>query len=156
MSLRQAIKGLIVVAAVMFGASASAFAHAGHPHAQSSASPAIPALTSAVSGPVAPQSVADISGAVARSSSTQLDEPGTSERSFRSAGFHTEGTACPPGACCCQGASTCSMGSHCCTSMMPDHASWASDLSDHMRYHLARLGWVYPDIVIGLDRPPKA
>ena len=40
--------------------------------------------------------------------------------------------------------------------MTPDTPSWFSDLSDQTRYHLARLNLVYPDIFIGLDRPPKA
>jgi hypothetical protein len=152
-SLTKAIKGLIVVVAVMFGASSNAFAHAGHADAQPPAS-AIVASPAWVK--VTPQSVVEISGVVARPSSIQSDEPVSSGPCIQTAAFHSGVAVCPPGACCCQGASSCGMGGHCCTSLMHDHANWTSDLSDHMRYHLARLGWVYPDIVIGLDRPPKA
>lgn len=152
MSLRQAIKGLIVVVAIMFGTSVSAFAHAGHVHAQS---PASVSMTSSVVFTAATPSDTEISAVVARPSPTPLDQPTTSGQSIQTAAFHSGVAGCPPGACCCRGASSCGMGGHCCASMMPDHANWTSDLSDHMRYHLARLGWVYPDVVIGLDRPPK-
>lgn len=153
MGLRQAIKALIIVVAVIFGITSNAFAHAGHTHAQSptAANVATPAWVT-----VSPGSFAEISGVVAGPSSIQSDEPMTSGQYIQSAAFHSGVAVCPPGACCCQGASSCGMGGHCCTSLMPDHTNWTSDLSDHMRYHLARLGWVYPDIVIGLDRPPKA
>ncbi len=152
MSLRQAIKGLIVVVAVMFGTAASAFAHAGHAHAQMSTGSSVEStgFASAVQ-----QAVEKISGAVAQPSSTNSNVPIGAGQSVQSAAFHSGVSVCPPGACCCQGASSCSMGGHCC-SMMPDPAQWPNDLSNHMRYHLARLGWVYPDVVIGLDRPPKA
>lgn len=153
MSLWQAIKGLIVVVAVMFGTTSNAFAHAGHAHAQSSSNPTF-ISAALVASPM--KAVTEMSAVVARLLSIALDQPTTSSPSMQAAAYHSGIAACPPGACCCQGASSCGMGGHCCASMMPDHANWTSDLSDHMRYHLARLGWVYPDIVIGLDRPPKA
>lgn len=153
MSLWQAIKGLIVVVAVMFGTTSNAFAHAGHAHGQLSATPS---LMSAALVTVTPKTFTDVSSVVALPLSAALDQPMTSGESFQAAAFHSGVAACPPGACCCQGASSCGMGGHCCASMMPDHANWTSDLSDHMRHHLARIGWVYPDIVLGLDRPPKA
>lgn len=152
MSLRQAIKGFIVVVAVMFGTT-SAFAHAGHVHGQS---PASASVNAAVAVTTVTPSITEISAALARPSSTRLDEPRTSVQSMKSALFHSDVAVCLPGACCCQGASSCGMGGHCCASMMPDHVLWTTDLNNHMRYHQARLGWVYPDIVIGLDRPPKA
>lgn len=153
MSLWQAFKGLIVVVAVMFGTTSTAFAHAGHAHAQSSATPTV---ISAALVTVMPKTFAGISAVVARPSFSALDQPMTSGQFIQAAAFHSGVKGCPPGACCCQGASSCGMGGHCCSSMMPDHTNWTSDLSNHTRYHLARLGWVYPDIVIGLDRPPKA
>lgn len=153
MSLWQAIKGLIVVVAVMFGTTSTAFAHAGHAHGQLSATPS---LMSAVLVTVTPKTFTDVSAVEARPLSAALDQRMTSGQSIQAASFHSGVAGCPPGACCCQGASSCGMGGHCCVSMMPDSANWTSDLSDHLRYHLARLGGVYPDIVIGLDRPPKA
>ena len=133
MSLKQAIKGLIVVIAVIFGITSNAFAHAGHAHKQS---PPSADLLSAAWVKVTPQSVI-ISGVVARPSSILSDEPVTSGPSIQTAAFHSGVAICLPGACCCQGASSCGMGGHCCASMMPDHAMWTSDLSNHMRYHLA-------------------
>lgn len=154
MSLWQAIKGLIVVVAVMFGTMSTAFAHAGHLHAQSAAS-ATPTVISAALVTVMPKTFTGIFAVVARPLSAALDQPMTSGQTIQAAAFDSGLVGCPPGVCCCQGASSCGMGGHCCSSMVPDHANWTSDLSDHTRYHLARLGWVYPDIVIGLDRPPK-
>lgn len=138
--------------AVMFGAT-NAFAHAGHVHTQSPASASVNAAATLTT--VTPH-ITEISAALARPSSNRLDGPGTYIQSMQSAPFHSDVAVCLPGACCCQGASSCGMGGNCCTSMMPDHVLWTTDLSNQMRYHQARLGWVYPDIVIGLDRPPKA
>lgn len=152
MSLRQAIKGLIVVVAVMFGASASAFAHAGHAHAQ------LPATSGAEStnySSATPEITIEFSGVFAPSLPTRSNAPVSSAELIQSSALPTGSAACPPGACCCQGASMCGMSGHCCTSMMPDD-DWAKDLSNHMRYHLPRISSVYPDIAIGLDRPPKA
>ena len=152
MSLRQAIKGLIVLVAVVFGTSINAFAHAGHEHAPSANAAWI---ASANADEVAPQANLDEAGKQALTSLAKTNGSQSTGHKLQSASFRTNGATCPPGACCCQGASSCGMGGHCCASM-PSTASWMNDLSNHMRYHLARLGWVYPDIVTGLDRPPKA
>ena len=152
MSLSQAIKGLIVVVAVVFGTSANAYAHAGHEHAQAANDTWI---TTANADAVSPQANLDEAGKHAVTSLAKTIGSVSTGYSVQSASFRTDGATCPPGACCCRGASSCGMGGHCCASM-PSTASWMNDLSNHMRYHLARLGWVYPDIVTGLDRPPKA
>lgn len=152
MSLRLAFKGLIVVVAVMFGTMASAFAHEGHAHAQMS--PASIAVTT--SGTTAtPPAAAQISATTSKLPSSNSRAPIDSDQSAKPAPSHSDGAICTAGSCCCQGASSCGMGGHCCASMMPEQSDWTRDLSNHMRYHLARLGWIYPNIIIGLDRPPK-
>lgn len=152
MNLRLAIKGLIVVVAVMFGTAANAFAHTGHVHAQMTVASAVATASSAATTLPAG---AQISATIPKFSFSKSRAPVDSDQSAKPAPLHTSGAICTSGACCCQGASSCGMSGHCCASMMPGQSDWTHDLSNHMRYHLARLGWVYPDIVIGLDRPPK-
>lgn len=151
MGLSQAIKGFIVVIAVFFGITSNAFAHAGHAHGQ-----ILAGRVASTTGPAVLMIRADVSStASSKRSSIQLHL-----RDFdllaQPEPAHTKGTICQLGACCCQTSSSCGMGAHCCASMMPDQANWTSDLSNHVRYHMARLGWAYPDIVNCLDRPPKA
>lgn len=152
MRLSQAIKGLIVVVAVIFGTAASASAHAGHDHAQLSATYT---LESSRLASAASQAGGKYSGVTVRRISTKVNAPAGAGQSVQTVSNRSGGAACAPGACCCQGASSCGMGGHC-PSMLPDTSDWINDLSHHKRYHLARMGWVYPDITTGLDRPPKA
>jgi hypothetical protein len=154
-NVRRVLEGLIVVVALFVGTTASAFAHAGHSHAQ----PASVAMPASVISTTTPTTVVQKSSDViplfatlggARADMAHPGDPlaiGTQR---------PENAPCTPGTCGCQGASMCGTGGHCCASMMPESMHWAPDYRDHMRYHLARLGWVYPDVVFGLDRPPKA
>jgi hypothetical protein len=153
-SLRQALKGLIVVVAVMLGTTTSVFAHAGHGHAQFSAS--FSTRVSANPEMSAPTALAKTFAATAHLASVKQVALNDTGETLQVETFRSGMVTCPPGVCCCQGASSCGMGSHCCASMMLVPVKWTNDFSNHMRYHLARLGWVYPDVVIGLDRPPKA
>jgi hypothetical protein len=151
-SLKLAFKGLIVVVAVMFGTMANAFAHGGHDHAgMAPASSMVTASGATASLPVAAQISVTISKLTSSNSRALID----SDQSAKPPPSHSDGAICTSGACCCQGASSCGMSGHCCASTIPSQSDWTRDLSNHMRYHLARLGWVYPDIIIGLDRPPK-
>lgn len=149
MSLKQAVWGLIVMAAVLFGSIANASAHAGHGSAHSAA-------MSAAHWSVAARNTAS-AGMSVHAPSVASTKPVGATTWIKSAPGDSGGDVCPSGTCCCcQAQSSCGMGGHCCSSMTPDTPSWFSDLSDQTRYHLARLNLVYPDIFIGLDRPPKA
>lgn len=136
--------------AVLVGTAASAFAHAGHSHAQHAA-----AITESPTATTIASSSEPVAAMIANSGDTRVDKTLSGDASAK-ANSHPDGPPCTPGACCCQGASMCGIGGHCCASMMPESMHWTRDSRDHMRYHLARLGWIYPDIYFGLDRPPKA
>ena len=152
MSLRLAIKGFIVVVAVMFGTMANAFAHGGHAHAQMSPTSVVAATRGA---PVTAPAEAQISAAILKVSSTKTHAPVDLDQAAKPARSHPDGAICATGACCCQGASSCGAGGHCGASALPGQSDWTHNLGNHMRYYLARLGRVLPDVVIGLDRPPK-
>jgi hypothetical protein len=151
-SLRLVAQGLLVVVAILFGTAANAFAHAGHADALENATVAI---SDRVIAP--PTGVGAAGDYVAHSLAKYANSAGDYDQSAHSLPQPENEAACMPGACCCQGASSCGMGGHCCASMMSSESiGWAQDFSNHMRFHLARLGSVFPDIVFGLDRPPKA
>lgn len=152
MSLRLAINGLIVLVAVLFGTMTSAVAHVGHSRALSPAAVTVHA-TPSVS---IPQAIAERSGAIVKTSEPRaldVTEVGVSAQTNPS---HLGGTGCLPGACGCQGGeSSCGMSGHCCSSL-PPQSGWTHDLSIQLRYQLAGSDFNTPDIVTGLDRPPKA
>ena len=152
MTLRRAFEGLFVVVAILVGTTASAFAHAGHSHTQHAA--AIATSSDATITPTITYSSEPVVALIWSAGDPRADRALSLDASGK-ANTHPDGPPCTPGACGCQGASMCGMGGHCCASMMPDSMHWTRDSRDHMRFHLARLGWVYPDIYFGLDRPPK-
>lgn len=146
MRLWQAVQALVVLVAVSIGAPDLAFAHAGHAHqnldqTNTAAPTASPALNCQQFKPVS--QVQRVDRVVKTTTATSVSN--TSDG----------GIPCMLGACCCQGASHCGTGGHCCASM-PQMGAWLPNFSDHMRFHLARLGWSYPELLFGLDRPPKA
>lgn len=157
MSLVQAVRAIVVLVAVLFGAPSNALAHAGHEHASLSpvtASLSTKALRADTSSFDSITFLADPTQSVPK---LFLPVHTTGVRAVVSAGFQSQSgtTACAPGACCCQGASSCGMGGHCCASLFSSSEKWFGDLTNHVRYHLARLGWTYPEMIFGLDRPPK-
>lgn len=158
MSLFRAIAALAVLVAVIFGGPASAHAHAGHVHASVPSietarllAPQNPLravttadaekLTSSLAAKSSPQKLLDIA--------TGTDASVTSDQSHRS-------TDCIPGACCCQGLSSCGMAGHCCAGALPQAHSWWTGNKRQARFQMPAQGLIYPDIIFGLDRPPKA
>lgn len=147
MRLWQAVQALVVLVAVFIGAPDLAFAHAGHAHQSY--------LQTNTTAPTA-------SAALGSQQSKQVSQVQRVDRDLKTAAADAvqnvssdSSIPCMPGVCCCQGASHCGTGGHCCASM-PQMGAWFPDFSDHMRFHLARLGWTYPELLFGLDRPPKA
>jgi len=152
----QAVKLAIVVIAVLFGFTANALAHAGHVHAQS---PTVVTIEYDSRTAVPQQFAAKITSTIALSSLSSSVHPkmrSDGNTSANAAPAHKGVTACPPGSGCCLGVSSCGVAGHCCPSMMLEPAEWTHDLCNRTRYHWARSGWLYLDIVIGFDRPPKA
>lgn len=158
MSLLRAITAFVVLVAVVVGGSASARAHAGHVHASTPSLQKIGALNAengsrilaaadiqTFKAPVGPSfSKFSVSETVAT-----MDAGVTGNESHRS-------TDCLPGACCCQGLSSCGMAGHCCAGALPHaHAWWDGEPKD-ARIRMADQGWIYLHIIFGLDRPPKA
>ncbi len=158
MSLAQAVRAIVVLVAVLFGAPANALAHAGHEHA--SLSPVATSLLSDAWQPVGSTGGRQlVVSSIVDASRTPNFAPLAIDTSLAVSAVSkspSDQTRCPPGACCCQGASSCGMGGHCCASTASSSEKWFGDLSNHVRYHLARLGWAYPEMIFGLDRPPKA
>lgn len=148
MRLWQAVQALVVLVAASIGAPELAFAHAGHAHTNlEQTNTAVPIASSALGSdrlkPVAQvQHVDRYAKETAGSSVSNISS--------------NDGVPCMLGACCCQGASHCGTGGHCCASLMPDMSRWLPNIVDHKRFHLARLGWTYPELLFGLERPPKA
>lgn len=156
MRLVQAVKLAIVVIVVLFGFTAHALAHAGHVHAQS---PTVVTIKYDARTAVPQQFAAKITSTTALSSLSSSAHPkmrSDGHTSANAAPAHKGVTACPPGICCGSGVSSCGVAGHCCPSMIIEPAEWTHDLCNRTRYHLARSGWLHLDVVIGLDRPPKA
>lgn len=155
MNVRRVLEGLIVVVALFVGTTASAFAHAGHSHAQpaSVAMSAVALLTTTPSAVV--QKAGDVTPLFATLGGPRAEMAPLGDSLAIGTSGHDH-APCTSGTCRCQGASMCGTGGHCCASMIPDSMHWGPDYHDHIRYHVARLGWRYPDVVFGLDRPPKA
>lgn len=154
MRLRQALQAIVVLAAVFVGVPATAFAHAGHVHA----SPAPKAATahSAVQLAVAP-STAQAAFQLEVQSPSRDHQPISDSPASNLTSTPAHGNMpCLPGVCCCHGPSLCGAGSHCCSTLMPQHSAWLPTGVDSMRFRLARLGRDYPEMLFGLDRPPKA
>lgn len=158
MSLFRAIAALAVLVAVIFGGPANAHAHAGHVHAS------VPSMeTARLLAPQGPSRLLTTAEAEKLSSSlaaksiplrlpdvaTSTDASVTSDQSHRS-------TDCIPGACCCQGLSSCGMAGHCCAGALPQAHTWWTGDQRQARFRMPAQGLIYPDIIFGLDRPPKA
>ena len=150
----KAIKVLFVLVGLVIGLPTMAFAHAGHEHPIAPSHEAS-AKTSAtrVSAPIqfehvrlnVAQAKASLKPvAVALSYVSILADHSTSDLA----------RGCV-GACCCQGHSTCSMGSCCFTALTTSSA---------LTYFAGRQSFrpltpdslVQPSLIFGLDRPPKA
>ena len=158
MSLLRAITALALFMAVVFGGSAIAHAHAGHSHAS------VPSFETARA--TAPQkslrhlATADTeklkASLAAKPVSLSLPITNSSTDASVTADQTHRTTDCVPGACCCQGVSSCGMAGHCCAGALPQAHTWWSGDQRQTRFRMPAQGLIFPDIIFGLDRPPKA
>jgi hypothetical protein len=152
------MSALAVLVAILFGGTANAHAHAGHVHAS------VPNIeTARLVAPQGPSRViipADAeklkASLAAKSSPIGTLGVATSKVAYVTSDQSHRSTDCIPGACCCQGLSSCGMAGHCCAGALPQAQSWWSGDQRQARFRMPAHGLIYPDIIFGLDRPPKA
>ena len=148
MSVVRTIKVVVVLLALMAGLPTMAFAHSGHEHRQNVGQP---------STGFYPASAVTLPQALHKKASTHFTSSSSHEltaRSFVSFSSDQSIPRCTPGACCCQGASSCSSG-HCCPFGLPSTHTYGLSQREDKSARLALLDWPYPDLIFGLDRPPK-
>lgn len=143
----RAIKTILLLAALVVGLPSMAFAHAGHQRETPSAIAATASVSSA-----SPQF--DRAARPPRGSAEKIEAAGLAKQTSIGASFDRSPApvACAPGACCCQGASSCGAGAHC---ALATSADIEHDLRSCKTLRLAGDNWHYADLVFGLDRPPK-
>jgi len=149
LSVVRTIKVVVVLLALMAGLPTMAFAHAGQEHpAPLAASPS--GSYSAIASTQTKSQVAMPVSRVERSKSTRQ-----ANFAFETPSSGTSIVLCTPGSCCCQGASSCGSG-HCGSIGMTTAQAYGVNQREDKRFRLALLNWPYPDLIFGLDRPPKA
>jgi hypothetical protein len=163
LSLFRAIAALAVLAAIIFGGPVNAHAHAGHVHAMA---PSIMAPSMETASLLAPQNISHVTTAADAaelkstfevSSSTVSSSNISTSYNANVIGAHSHrSTECIPGACCCQGLSSCGMSGHCCPGALPLPHSWWTSKQSQAGFQLPAQGLINLDIIFGLDRPPKA
>ena len=158
MSLFRAIAALAVLVAVIFGGPANAHAHAGHVHVSVPSTETVRLL--APQNPSRLLTTADAeklkSSLAAKSNTLKFSDVSASKDSSITTKQSHRSTDCIPGACCCQGLSSCGMAGHCCAGALPQALSWWSGNERQAQFRMPAQGWIYPDLIFGLDRPPKA
>ncbi|MBX9683193.1 MAG: hypothetical protein K2X41_05335 [Hyphomicrobium sp.] len=141
MSAVRTIKVVFVLLVLMVGLPTMAFAHSGHEH----------------TAPVAASSSGSYSAITAAPTKSQRagsESPGQINFTFEKPSSGNSIVLCTPGSCCCQGASSCGSG-HCCSFGMNTAHAYGLNQREDKSFRLALLGWPYPDLIFGLDRPPK-
>jgi hypothetical protein len=151
-SLMRAFGALILLFAVMTGATSMAHAHAGHAHQS------LRFAQSSIFGLELHSSKASSSDQFGRQS-TARSNLSISEKQdliieLKSGQTHSSG-ACLPGICCCQGHSTCTMAGHCCVAALTYRDQTWAPLSSQRRMPVSHQAFHVLDVVFGLDRPPK-
>jgi hypothetical protein len=142
------MKVVVVLLALMAGLPTMAFAHSGHQRGQSVAQPS--SVYYAVSSAILTQ-------AQHKKTSSHFTSTSNYELTghvFESSSSGQSTGRCAPGTCCCQGASSCSSG-HCCSFGLPNTHAYGMSQREDKSARLALLDWPYPDLIFGLDRPPK-
>lgn len=153
----QALGALIILLAAMIGGPAEARAHTGHTHKVGfHAQPVSLGDAAAVRS-----NVRQPTGVDRQSEATSLaaGQPAIVERTQSDAVVidrHPGSGTCLPGTCCCLGISSCGVAGHCCAVALlhglradPPYASVLRVPMHNQTFHI-------PDVVFGLDRPPKA
>lgn len=150
----RTIKVVVVLLALMAGLPTMAFAHAGHEHGQSvshaapgfKASIGFKSLSSAMFTRAQPQKT------LAHLSSS-IDHRATG-RSFVSSSEDIPTARCTPSTCCCHSASSCGSG-HCCSFGLPSTQAYGMGQRESKSDRLALIDRSSPDLIFGLDRPPR-
>ena len=148
MNVVRTVKVVVALLALMAGLPTMAFAHSGHAHAGSTAAP--------TSGSYSPTSESRTKSqhAVSLSRAHRSENSGPADFAVENPSSGTNIVLCTPGSCCCQGASACGSG-HCCSLGMTTTQPYGLNQREGKSFRLALLGWPYPDLIFGLDRPPK-
>jgi len=140
----------------MMSGAVVAHAHAGHSHAVSHAQPANISTTT--------MSSANARQPVRFERQSFIESPagghfGVKPTRVLTAGLENQhgSDPCHPGACCGHGTSSCGMaGHHCCSSALLNRSyDWQRHTSSQRR-SIPHQAFHTPDVVFGLDRPPKA
>ena len=140
----RTIKVVVVLLALLAGLPTMAFAHSGHTHTAS--------VTATASGPY-PSITATQTKSQAVTPLRSVN-PRHTDLAFQKSSSSPNIVLCTAGSCCCQGASSCSAG-HCCSLGMNATQAYGVNQREDKSFRLALLGWPYPDLIFGLDRPPK-
>ncbi|MFN0217383.1 MAG: hypothetical protein ACKVP4_01070 [Hyphomicrobium sp.] len=148
MNVVRTLKVVVVLLALMVGMPTIAFAHSGHAHAASIAATASDSYYSITATQTKSQAAKPLSRAARSDHSRQAG------LAFEKPSSGTNIVLCTPGSCCCQGASSCGSG-HCCSFGMSTAQAYGLNQRKDQNFRLALLGWPYPDLIFGLDRPPK-
>ena len=148
MKFMRTIKVVVVLLALMAGLPTIAFAHSGHEHAAP--------VAASSSGPYSAITATHAKSQTARplSRAARSEDTGQGGLAFEKISSGKSIVLCTPGSCCCQGASSCGSG-HCCSLGMTTAQAYGVDQREDKSFRLALLGWPYPDLIFGLDRPPK-
>ena len=148
MSAVRTMKVVVVLLALMAGLPTMAFAHSGHKHTAPVAASPSGSYSAITATQTKSQNAKPLSRAV------RSENPGQGGLAFEKPSSDKSIVLCTPGACCCQGASSCSSG-HCCSFGLPNTHAYGMSQREDKSTRLALLDWPYPDLIFGLDRPPK-
>jgi hypothetical protein len=144
----RTIKVVVVLLALLAGLPTVAFAHSGHAHAAS--------ITTTALGSYSSTTTTQMKSQAAKPSSLAIRSinPRHADLAFQNPSSSPNTVLCTAGSCCCQGASSCGAG-HCCSLGMNATQAYGVNQGEDKSFRLALLGWPYPDLIFGLDRPPK-
>ena len=148
MSAVRTMKVVVVLLALMAGLPTMAFAHSGHEDTAPVAASPSGSYSAITATHTKSQNAKPLSRAVRSENLGQGGLAFENPSSGKSIGL------CTPGTCCCQGASSCSSG-HCCSFGLPNTHAYGMSQREDKSSRLALLDWLYPDLIFGLDRPPK-
>lgn len=145
----RTIKVVVVLLALMAGLPTMALAHYGHEHAAPVAASASRAYSAITATQTKSQGAKPVFLRAERSES-----PRQADFAFETPSPGTSIVLCTPGSCCRQGASSCGSG-HCGSIGMTTAQAYGVNQREDKSLRLALLNWPYPDLIFGLDRPPK-
>ncbi len=149
MNVARTIKVVFLLLVLMAGLPTMALAHYGHEHAAPVAASASRAYAAITATQTKSQGDKPVILRVERS-----EGPRQAEFAFETPSSGTKIVLCTPGSCCCQGASSCGSG-HCGSIGMTTAQAYGVNQRVDNSLRLALLNWPYPDLIFGLDRPPK-